>query len=100
MFVNHSVIGKQIYSISNNKSYTHIKHTCISFSESLLVSLSPIDEIGTLLVAVCCVLDDCPMAAVRAAWDEARTLEAINFPGPFLDLSVVSLAKPCPFMTK
>ena len=76
------------------------KHTCMSFSESLLVSLSPIEEIGTLLVAVCCVLDDCPMAAVRAAWDEARTLEAINFPGPFLERSVVSLANPCPFMTK
>ena len=57
------------------------------------------DDIGTLLVAGW-FDDDCPRAAVTPTADEARTLEAINFPGPFLDRSVVSLARPCPFMTK
>ena len=76
-----------------------MKPTWISFSESLLVSLSPIDEIGTLFVAGW-FEDDCPRAAVTAVADDARTLEAINFPGPFLDRSVVSFARPCPLITK
>ena len=90
----HLITGKV-----NNVSITQ---TWISFSESLLFSLNPIEEIGTLFEAGCCVAEDCPgpTAAVTAAWDEAFTLEATNFPGPFLDRSVVSLARPCPFMTK
>ena len=74
--------------------------TWMSFSDSLLFSVRPIDEIGTLFVAGGVTFDPTVVTAATAALDEARTLLATNFPGPFLDLSVVSLAKPCPFMTR